>query len=155
MGTRPLTHDRREGGRGVLAAVAATGLVVLVLWPLPTIVGAFVLGGLWMLGDVEDRRLDSVGHHRLDRRSRRLRSIVTVGLAVGAAVVALVWPWTALIGALLLVSAAAVVSACSGWLARRPPGNAVTRSGPVPLTVPVESVPRPRVRLRRGPTRRR
>jgi hypothetical protein len=140
------THWRSVG---VLAAVAMIALIAV--WPVPTIVGAMVASGLWLLADTERTRLARHRHHRADLRVARREALAVVALGAATGLAARAWPLQLAAGALIFLAGAAFVSTSSGVSGRPPRGDTHNDSGRAAslafVTVPSSEQPR---RSRRG-----
>ncbi len=92
--------------RTLLLLAAVSALVLVEAWPIPTIVGGFVLIGVWVLAAAEEWRLSSHQHYRPSVRVRRVQDLVALIAAVGAAAAATRWPEPLAAGSLLFLGAA-------------------------------------------------
>jgi hypothetical protein len=101
-------------------AGAGVAVALLLVWPIPTVVGGFVLAGAWMLDELEQRHLDAHRHHAANVRAARARLLLSLAAALCAATAAERWPRQVVAGALVFVSAAACLLILSGWFRPRP-----------------------------------
>jgi hypothetical protein len=132
MRTRTTVNGANQRAALVLVAVAA--LVLIEAWPIPTIVGGFVLCGIWLLGAAEERRMSAYRHHRPSPRGRRAEDAVALVAAVGAALAAQSWPQPLAAGSLIFLAVAiglltVALRERGAAPAYRPSGGRVPRDG--------------------------